>query len=62
MKLEKFEVMEQPTDMSFEIKTIVKIDKYLLDTSIAELGPDEFKRLLAENITNEILKELERRF
>lgn len=63
MKLEKFEVMEDPKPNDILIKIGLRFDWFDLECMKAELGPEEFKKILSENIAHEILKEIEgRRF
>ena len=58
MKLEKFEVMEDTRPKDILIKIGLRFDIYDLECMKAELGPEEFQRLLSEHITNEIFKQL----
>ena len=61
MKLEQFEVMEERMSDEVLFKVLVKFSLYEIECMKAELGPEEFQRLLSEHITKEILKEIERR-
>lgn len=53
--------MTVPEHLKLRIMTVVEVDMYELECMKAELGDAEFKRLISEELTSKLIKEIERR-
>ena len=60
MDVSRFEVMEDPQSFNVRVRAELTIDNYEWVHIREQLGIDEVRRLIAERITDELLKELKR--
>ena len=61
MEVKKLEFTTDYNEEKIIIKTETEFDIYDVNCMMAELGPEEFQKMMAEYIADKILTELERR-
>ena len=61
MEVKKLEFTTDYNEEKIIIKTETDFDIYDVNCMMAELGPEEYTKLMSEYIADKILKELERR-